>query len=105
MESTTPPSSDGKRATEPPGRRDAVAGARPEPDLEEALFERDLARRIRGRLETEIRRLHHHINLVEADREALRQRLEERERYVSAIHASRGWRFLQWGRGLFGRRW
>lgn len=76
-----------------------------EPDLEAALFERDIARRIRGRLETEIRRLHHHISLVEADRSALRQRLDERERYVAAIHSSSGWRLLQWGRGLFGRRW
>ena len=75
------------------------------PDVAEALFERDIARRIRGRLETEIRRLHHHISLVEADRNALRQRLEERERYVAAIHSSSGWRLLQWGRGLFGRRW
>jgi Skp family chaperone for outer membrane proteins len=74
-------------------------------DLQTTLFERDLARRIQKRLETEIQRLQNHVAAIEADRNALRQRLDERERYLGALHASRGWRILQALRGLFGRRW
>ncbi|KAA0252442.1 MAG: hypothetical protein EDX89_18465 [Acidobacteria bacterium] len=105
MSRTNVPSPAGQASPGSPSAPGRSAEAPPEPDLEQALFERDVARRIRGRLETEIRRLHHHISLVEADRGALRQRLEERERYVAALHSSVGWKLLQWARGLVGRRW
>jgi predicted nuclease with TOPRIM domain len=73
--------------------------------LEEALFERDLARSVQLRFDEEKSRLEHRIALLQSDRSALRKRLDERERYVAAIHASLAWRAIQWLRGLVGRRW
>ncbi len=72
----------------------------------EALeFELELARRASARLDEEIRRLGHHVAAVEADRNALRNRLDERERSLDAIRRSSAWRAVQWLRGLVGRRW
>lgn len=73
--------------------------------LEAALFERDLARNVQRRFDEERSRLEHRIALLQSDRSALRKRLDERERYVAAIHASAAWRAVQWLRGLVGRRW
>ncbi len=73
--------------------------------LDAALFERDLARSVQGRFDEERSRLEHRITLLQSDRSALRKRLEERERYVAAIHASAAWRAIQWLRSLVGRRW
>lgn len=73
--------------------------------IEALEFELQLSRRIQDRLESEIQRLHHHIAALEADRASIRNRLDERERYVAGVHASVGWKALQWVRGLVGRRW
>ena len=72
---------------------------------EQALFERDLARTEAARLGEELRRLERRVAQLDADRGSLQARLDERERYVGAIHASGGWKLLQSVRGLFGRRW
>jgi ABC-type phosphate transport system auxiliary subunit len=73
--------------------------------VEAALFERDLARSVQRRFDEERSRLEHRIALLQSDRAALRKRLDERERYVAAIHASLAWRTIQCLRGLVGRRW
>ncbi len=73
--------------------------------LAEAGFENTLARQGMDRLRAEIRKLERQLSNSEAARASLRSRLGERERYVSAIHASGGWKLLQFLRGLFGRRW
>lgn len=79
--------------------------APPAPDAGAIDFDREIDRRIRKRLEAEIQRLHNHISLIEADRTALRLRLDERERFAAAVETSRPWKLMQWARGLVGRRW
>ena len=72
----------------------------------EALeFDVELARRIRARLEGELRRVQQHNSSLEAERASLYSRLAERERFLSAIHASSAWKLIQSLRGLVGRRW
>ena len=73
--------------------------------LEEARFEVELAHEARRRLEAEVHRLEARLAAAASERESLRGRLDERERYVSAIHGSAAWRLIQAIRGLFGRRW
>jgi predicted nuclease with TOPRIM domain len=73
--------------------------------LEEAQFEVELAREARRRLGAEVHRLEARLAAAASERESLRGRLEERERYVSAVHASAAWRLIQSLRGLVGRRW
>jgi hypothetical protein len=77
----------------------------PAVDLLQARFERDLALKAQERLEKELRRFERRLAEVEAERTALRTRLEERERYLAAIRASRPWKLIQLLRGLVGRRW
>ena len=86
-----------------PASDDSIAAL--EARLETATFERDLARSVQGRFDEERGRLEHRIALLMSDRSALRKRLDERERYLAAIHASAAWRAIQWLRGLVGRRW
>lgn len=73
--------------------------------VESLTFELELAQRVTARLESELRRLQQHAAALEADRAAIRNRLDERERYLLAVQRSIGWRALQWTRGLVGRRW
>ncbi len=73
--------------------------------LSEAVAERDLARLARKKAEEEARRLREELSLSKADLSAVRDRLNERETYVTNLHGSAGWKALQWVRGLFGRRW
>lgn len=68
-------------------------------------FEMELSQRVQLRLEKELKRLGNRIAEIEAERNSLRHRLEERERYLGAIHSSAAWRLVQAVRGLFGRRW
>jgi len=74
-------------------------------ELLHARFERDLAVKSQERLEKELRRLERRLAEVEAERTALRTRLDERERYLAAIRASRPWKVIQLLRSLVGRRW
>lgn len=73
--------------------------------IERLQFELELARSVEGRLDAECRRLHQHIAAIEADRASLRNRLDERERYLLAVQRSLPWRAAQLLRGLVGRRW
>jgi hypothetical protein len=84
----------------------ALGGPTPVPAaLEKARFERELALAAQKRLADENRRLEYRIAELEADRIALRSRLEESERYVRDVKTSRPWRVIQLLRGLAGRRW
>jgi len=74
-------------------------------ELSEVRFERDLALKVQQRLAKELERAGRRLAEVEAERAALRSRLEERERYLAAVRASRPWRVVQFLRGLVGRRW
>lgn len=73
--------------------------------LEEQTFAAEQARQVIDRLQSEIRRIEHRFVESETLRASLRNRLDERERYIGAIHASRAWKGTQWLRGLLGRRW
>ena len=73
--------------------------------VEALAFEVELARKVKDRLESEIRRLQQQNAGLEAERTSLHSRLHERERYLGAIHASYAWKLIQNVRGLFGRRW
>ncbi len=73
--------------------------------IERLEFELELGRTVQGRLDSECRRLHQHIAAIEADRASIRNRLDERERYLTAVQRSLAWRAIQWMRGLVGRRW
>lgn len=72
---------------------------------EAAVFDRDLAFERERRTAAEVKRLELRLSETRAELAALRNRLEERERYLNAIHHSGGWRLLQGLRGLLGRRW
>lgn len=72
---------------------------------EAALFDRDLALERERRTAGEVNRLELRLSETRAELAALRSRLDERERYLGAIHHSGGWRLLQGVRGLLGRRW
>ena len=82
-----------------------VEAARTRARLEKALFTVELTRKIRERREEHVRHLENVVADINADRSSLRTRLEERETYIRVLHGSRGWKFLQGLRGLFGRRW
>ncbi|MEO6326413.1 MAG: hypothetical protein ABIT01_16305 [Thermoanaerobaculia bacterium] len=73
--------------------------------LEGLKFDLELAGRVRIRLEAELRRQEQQYANLEVERDSLRHRLDERQRYVAAIHASGAWKLVQGVRGLFGRRW
>jgi septal ring factor EnvC (AmiA/AmiB activator) len=79
--------------------------ARLEVRLDEVTFERDLARQTVKRLEREMRQMEHQVAQARSEEVALRSRLDERERYIAALHGSKGWRLLQGVRHVFGRRW
>lgn len=72
---------------------------------EAALFDRDLALERERRTAAEVERLELRLSETRAELASLQSRLEEREKYLGAIHHSGGWRFLQGLRGLLGRRW
>ena len=88
-----------------PSGEEESARARLSVRLEALVFDVDLACKIRARLESELRRMEQQNANLEVERTSLRNRLDERERYVSAVHASFAWRLTQAMRGLFGRRW
>lgn len=97
-------------SVEPPASRVPVPPCeerlgRLEVELSQLGFELELARSGKANVEAEVRRLERRVAQLEADRAALQSRLDERERYVGAIHASGGWKLLQYVRGLFGRKW
>lgn len=73
--------------------------------LEEQTFAAELARQVVERLQSEIRRIDRRFVESGTLRSSLRNRLDERERYIGAIHASQAWKSIQWLRGLVGRRW
>jgi hypothetical protein len=79
--------------------------ARIRADAEAAQFERDLALERERRAAEQVRRLELRQAEIRAELSALRARLDERERYLAAIHHSGGWRALQRLRQLVGRRW
>lgn len=86
------------------------AASRPDPaivsaELEKALFERDVAQAAQKRVADEMLRLEYRLAVLEADRVALRSRLEESEQYVHDVKSSTPWRLVQILRGLVGRRW
>lgn len=88
-----------------PAPEDEGSLARLEVRLDEVIFERDLARQTVKRLERETRQMERQVAQLRSEETALRNRLDERERYVAALHGSRGWKLLQALRGVFGRRW
>ncbi len=73
--------------------------------LDEQTFAVEQARHVIERLQSEIRRVEHRFVESETLRASLRNRLDERERYIVAIHASNAWKAAQWLRGVMGRRW
>ena len=73
--------------------------------LERALFDLEMARSVQARLEEDRAQLGHRIAALEADRASLRKRVDERQRYIDAIHMSIAWRVVQQIRALFGRKW
>jgi len=73
--------------------------------LEEQTFAAEQAHHVIERLQSEVRKIEHRFVESETLRASLRNRLDERERYIGAIHASRAWKSVQWLRGLVGRRW
>ena len=75
------------------------------PALERTRFERALALAIEKRLLDENSRLEYRVAELEADRAALRSRLQESEQYVRDVKTSRPWRVIQLLRGFVGRRW
>lgn len=82
---------------------DADAGTRSR--LEQALFDLEMARSVQARLEDDRAQLGHRIAALEADRGSLRKRIDERQRYIDAIHSSVAWIVIQKIRALFGRKW
>jgi predicted metal-dependent peptidase len=82
---------------------DDAAGTRAR--LEQALFDLGLAREIQARLESDRAQLGQRIAALEADRGSLRKRIDERQRYIDAVHSSVAWKIVQKVRGLFGRKW
>ena len=79
--------------------------ARLQARLDAAIFDRDLALERERRALGEGRRLELRLSDSQAEITALRSRVEERERYLGAIHSSLGWRLLQRFREFLGRRW
>jgi len=79
--------------------------ARIRADAEAARFERDLALERERRATGQARHLELRQAEIRAELSILRARLDERERYLAAIHQSGGWRFLQRLRQFLGRRW
>jgi chromosome segregation ATPase len=73
--------------------------------FEQALFDLEMARAIQRRLEADRAQLGQRIASLDADRAALRKRIDERQSYIEAIHASIAWRVIQRVRALFGRKW
>lgn len=73
--------------------------------LDEQTFAAELERQVSERLQSEIRKIDRRFVESGTLRATLRNRLDERERYIGAIHASRAWKGIQWLRGLVGRRW
>jgi septal ring factor EnvC (AmiA/AmiB activator) len=91
--------------TSTPAPEGEASLARLEVRLDEATFERDLARQTVKRLEREMRQMEHQVAQARSEEVGLRSRLDERERYIAALHGSKGWRLLQGVRRVFGRRW
>lgn len=73
--------------------------------LEEQTFAAEQAHQVIKRLQSEVRKVEHRFVESETLRASLRNRFNEREYYIDAIHASRAWKGIQWLRGLMGRRW
>ena len=73
--------------------------------MEAALHDRRLALEARRRLESEIVVLEQRIAELTSERDAAQARLDERMRYITALHGSAAWRLIQALRGLVGRRW
>lgn len=88
-----------------PTRRPSETDAETLSRLEQALFDLEMARAIRERLEADRAQLGQRIAALEADRAALRKRIDERQSYIEAINASVAWRVVQRIRALFGRKW
>lgn len=77
----------------------------PDAELEKALFEREVAQAAQKRVADEMHRLEYRLAVLDADRVALKSRLEESEQYVRDVKSSTPWRVTQFFRGLVGRRW
>jgi hypothetical protein len=73
--------------------------------LEQALFDLELAREIQARLEADRSQLGDQIAALETDRGSLYKRIDERQRYIQAVHSSLAWKIVQMIRRLFGRKW
>jgi len=97
----TLPSSDA--ATGP--RQEAEELSRTRVRMEAALHDRRLAQEARRRLESEIALLEQRIAELTSERDAAQARLDERLRYITALHGSAAWKLIQALRGLMGRRW
>lgn len=80
-------------------------GSHSESALGRAEFERELALALQRRLVDENRRLEYRIAELEADRVALKSRLDETESYLRDVKTSKPWRLVQFLRGLVGRQW
>jgi hypothetical protein len=77
--------------------------ARTSAQLEQARFEVALAARVQQRLLDEIARLQELLADAEAERVALREQIDRRDRLLSQIFASRSWRWTQRLRRVIGR--
>jgi chromosome segregation ATPase len=73
--------------------------------LETLEYDLALSREIRRRLEAETRRLEAHTAALESEVGHLRTVVQERERYLDAIHRSVVWRLAQAVRRPIGRAW
>ena len=73
--------------------------------MKKVAFERDLADVKAKRLTGEVQSLQSQLASLQADRTILQNRLADRERYLQAIEASRGWRVIERIRKVVGRGW
>jgi hypothetical protein len=73
--------------------------------LNKMTFERDLAEAKAKRLTGEVQSLQSQLASLQADRTILQTRLSDRERYLSAIEDSAGWKMVERIRNLVGRGW
>jgi uncharacterized protein YlxW (UPF0749 family) len=74
-------------------------------ELSKTSFERDLAEAKARRLTGEVQSLQSQLASLQADRTILQTRLADRERYLTAIEASLGWRIVERVRTMVGRGW
>lgn len=98
-----PPSAAGELSSVEDRRIEEALG-RMSAELEQARFELALVKGVRARLEREVERLAQRLADAEASRSELGERVNERDRLLATVFASRSWRWAQALRRVIGRR-